>query len=150
MKLEDFLAHDLVAKTKNEAIRELAKIILDNNKIPTDELGNIINAVLRREEKGSTVIISDVAVPHCKHHSVDKSVAAIGISKNGVDWDEVKVKTIFLIVSPVESSGEHLKTLAMISVLCRNKEFVLVAQDKKAIDVRLALSDLWLKTAREL
>ena len=86
----------------------------------------IIAAILKREELGSTGIGKGVAVPHTKHPSVDKLVATIALSKTGVEFaslDGDKVHILFLLVSPPDRPGDHLRALENISRHLRNDNF---------------------------
>jgi PTS system nitrogen regulatory IIA component len=67
-----------------------------------------------------------VAIPHAKSDCVDKLVAAFGISKRGVDFDSLDGEPayiFFLLVAPQDSAGPHLKALARISRLLKDKYF---------------------------
>lgn len=78
----------------------------------------LYRSLWEREELGSTVISSGVAVPHCKLAGLDRVVVAIGLSRKGVDFDAddgAPVQLFFLVVSPQESPAGHLRSLAAIS-----------------------------------
>ena len=90
------------------------------------EREGIIAAILKREELGSTGIGRGVAVPHTKHPSADRLVATIAISKEGVEFaslDGEAVHILFLLVSPHERPGDHLRALENISRHLRNDNF---------------------------
>jgi nitrogen PTS system EIIA component len=99
----------------------------------------IIAAILKREELGSTGIGKGVAVPHTKHPSVDKLVATIALSKTGVEFaslDGEKVHILFLLVSPPDRPGDHLRALENISRHLRNDNFcnfLKQAQNRQAV-----------------
>jgi PTS system nitrogen regulatory IIA component len=57
---------------------------------------------------------------------VDKLIAAFGLSKKGVDFDSLDGEPayiFFLLVAPQDSAGPHLKALARISRLLKDKYF---------------------------
>ncbi len=90
------------------------------------EKESIIAAIMKREELGSTGIGKGVAVPHTKHPSVDKLVATIALSSSGVDFaslDGEDVFILFLLVSPPDRPGDHLRALENISRHLRNDSF---------------------------
>lgn len=131
MKLSDFVVAssiipELKVKSKEEAIRAIVAALRDAGSIkPADEAG-IVAAILKREELGSTGIGRGVAVPHTKHPSVDKLVAAIALAPEGVDFaslDGEPVFIIFLLVSPPDRPGDHLRGLENISRHLRNDNF---------------------------
>jgi PTS system fructose-specific IIA component/PTS system nitrogen regulatory IIA component len=93
---------------------------------PAGEADGIVAAILKREELGSTGIGNGVAVPHTKHPSVDRLVATVALAKGGVDFaslDGEAVYILFLLVSPPERPGDHLRGLENISRHLRNQNF---------------------------
>ena len=123
MKLADFVANDAIlnelkATTKEGAIRELIESLTRAGCLKADESESIVAAIMKREELGSTGIGNGVAVPHTKHPSVDRMVGSVGISRGGLDFqsiDREKVDIIFLLVSPPDRPGDHLRALENIS-----------------------------------
>ncbi|MCP4649872.1 MAG: PTS sugar transporter subunit IIA [PVC group bacterium] len=129
MKIMDFLSEkalcaDLKATTKKEIIEELVSSLVDAQIIK--DKSKLIKILLERESLGSTGIGQGVAIPHGKSESVKKLVAAFGLSKNGVNFDSLDgepVYIFFLLVAPEDSAGPHLKALARISRLLKDKYF---------------------------
>lgn len=123
MKLADFVAKeaiiaDLQATTKEEAIREIVDSLCSGGSLPKGEAASIVGAIMKREELGSTGIGNGVAVPHTKHPSVDRMVGAVAVSKKGLDFasiDREPVSILFLLVSPPDRPGDHLRALENIS-----------------------------------
>ena len=79
---------------------------------------------MAREALGSTAIGQGIAIPHGKSDSVDNIVGALGISKQGIDFDSLDGEPayiFFLLVAPIDSAGPHLKALARISRLLKDK-----------------------------
>ena len=76
---------------------------------------------------------------HTKHPSVDTLIAAIGVSKNGVDFSSLDgdpVYVMFLLVSPPDRPGDHLRGLENISRHLRNDKFCrFLRQSKTAQDI---------------
>lgn len=78
----------------------------------------IINAIMEREEKGSTGMQHGVAVPHGKADSVEELVAAFGIKRDGIDFDSLDGQPCSIFILTVSSSllaGPHMSYLAEIS-----------------------------------
>ena len=131
MKFADFVVKDAIkanldAHEKEEVIRELAGALLAAGSISEDQFDGIIKAILKREELGSTGIGRGVAVPHTKHASVDRLVGTVGISTDGVDFDSLdgeKVQLFFLLISPPDRPGDHLRALENISRQLRDETF---------------------------
>ncbi len=144
MKLCDFVVPDaiipdLTASTKEEAIRAMVASLTESGSIPADQSESIAAAILKREELGSTGIGNGVAVPHSKHPSIDKLVATVALAKNGVDFaslDGEPVYILFLLVSPPDRPGDHLRGLENISRHLRNQNFCkFLRQSKSREDV---------------
>jgi PTS system fructose-specific IIA component/PTS system nitrogen regulatory IIA component len=116
----------LQVKTKDAAIRGMVKSLVDAGSIQAADLESIVAAITKREELGSTGIGRGVAVPHTKHPSVDKLVATIALVKEGVDFaslDGEDVFILFLLVSPPDRPGDHLRALEKISHHLRDNNF---------------------------
>ncbi|MBX3449457.1 MAG: PTS sugar transporter subunit IIA [Planctomycetaceae bacterium] len=144
MKLCDFVVPDaiipdLTASTKEEAIRAMVASLTESGSIPADQSESIAAAILKREELGSTGIGNGVAVPHSKHPSIDKLVATVALAKSGVDFaslDGEPVYILFLLVSPPDRPGDHLRGLENISRHLRNQNFCkFLRQSKTREDV---------------
>lgn len=144
MKLTDFVVPesilpDMRVESKEAAIRSMVSSLKDSGSIGADDEENIVAAILKREELGSTGIGNGVAVPHTKHPSVDKLVATVALVKDGVDFaslDGEPVYIMFLLVSPPDRPGDHLRGLENISRHLRNTRFCnFLKQSKTAQDV---------------
>ena len=129
MKITDFLKEDCVivnlkSRDKKGAIAELLSL-LEKNKYIKDSK-KILETVMEREKLGSTGIGQGIAVPHAKTEQIDNLVGALGISQNGVDFDSLDgepVYIIFLLLAPTKSIGLHLKALAKIARLLKDRVF---------------------------
>jgi PTS system fructose-specific IIA component/PTS system nitrogen regulatory IIA component len=131
MKLTDFVVSDAIlpdlqVSTKEQAIRAMVGSLKNAGRIRAEDEESIIAAIMKREELGSTGIGNGVAVPHTKHPSVDKLIATVALSKEGVDFaslDGEAVYIMFLLVSPPDRPGDHLRGLENISRHLRNQNF---------------------------
>ena len=129
MKIIDFLSDkavipDLKAVNKESVIRELVDALSKAEGIRNKE--ELVKVLLSREVLGSTGIGQGVGIPHGKTNSIKKLVAAFGISHQGVNFDALDgepVYIFFLLVAPEDSAGPHLKGLARISRLLKDKFF---------------------------
>jgi len=150
MKFADFISPvairaDLAADDKEGVIREMVQALLDAGRIEASEFESIVKAILNREELGSTGIGRGVAVPHTKHGSVDQLVGTVGVSRAGVDFDSLdgeKVFVLFLLVSPLDRPGDHLRALENISRQLRDDRFCrFLKQSKTAEEIRQLLDE---------
>ena len=144
MKLMDFVVAEaiqpgLTVATKEDAIKALVASLRENGTIKKADEEGVVAAIMKREELGSTGIGNGVAVPHTKHTSVDSLVATVGLVTEGVDFaslDGEDVFIIFLLVSPPDRPGDHLRGLENISRHLRNNNFCnFLKQAKTAKDV---------------
>ncbi len=131
MKLTDFVVPGAVipslqVSNKEAAIRGMVDSLVQSGNIKANDADGIVAAILKREELGSTGIGRGVAVPHTKHASVDRLIATVAISPTGVDFaslDGEDVYILFLLVSPPDRPGDHLRALENISRHLRNDNF---------------------------
>ncbi|MCK5306708.1 MAG: PTS sugar transporter subunit IIA [Candidatus Omnitrophica bacterium] len=129
MRILDFLndkavSANLTAGDKKGVIVELIKLLMSDSGAKDRE--SMVKALLERESLGSTGIGQSIAIPHAKSDKVRKMIGAIGISKKGIDFDALDGEPVFiffLLLAPMDSAGPHLKALARISRLLRNKYF---------------------------
>ena len=142
MKIMEFLNKkaitvNLKATDKEDAIRELADLLVKACDIKNKE--ELIKGLLAREALGSTGIGQGIGIPHAKSQYVKDVVAAFGLSHKGVDFESLDgepVYIFFLLVAPEESAGPHLKALARISRLLKEKHFrdcLRAAKDPKTL-----------------
>jgi fructose-specific phosphotransferase system IIA component len=119
----DSILVDLKGSTKPEILKELEGAV-DESKI-TDRQ-KVLEAVLQREEIMSTGIGHGIAIPHGKSEYVKELGGVLGIKREGVDFDSLDGKPtfiFFLLVSPMDVSGPHIKALARISRLLKGEDF---------------------------
>lgn len=115
---------ELEASSKEEALDELVGLLCDAYRLK--ERDTILEAIRAREEKQSTGIGMGLAVPHAKTPAVDRLYVAFGRSTRGIDFDSIdgeKARLFFILVSPRDVSGPHIKALAGISRLVKHEEF---------------------------
>lgn len=131
MRLTDLLSPERVgikrangeSFDKEKAIGLLATLIGERDGVSVAE---IERALLDREQLQSTGIGEGVAIPHGALPQLTEQVAALLIVPEGVEFqaiDDADVTILFGVITPKRATGEHLKTLARVSKLLRNKEF---------------------------
>ena len=132
MKLSDFVVReaisvDLQAISKEAAIREIVQSLATSGRLAEADTDGVARAILNREELGSTGIGQGVAVPHTRHPKVDKLIGTVALSRKGVDFaalDGDPVDIFFLLVSPPNQPGDHLRALENISRHLKDERFV--------------------------
>jgi len=150
MKFADFInvasiRADLGAEDKPAVIQELVQSLAAAGAIAETDVAGIVAAIMKREELGSTGIGRGVAVPHTKHPSVERLVGTVGVSVEGVDFNSLdgdKVHLFFLLVSPPDRPGDHLRALENISRQLRDDTFCrFLKQARTAHDIQLLLDE---------
>ena len=150
MKLLDFMCIDAIqvdlqSSEKEDVIKELVQSLVTAGEISVDDQEGILQAIIKREELGSTGIGRGVAVPHTKHLSVEKLTGTVGISVDGVAFkslDGAIVNLFFLLISPPDRPGEHLRALENISRQLRDETFCrFLKQSRTVEDIRQLLEE---------
>ena len=118
---DDLVLEELKATDKMGVIREFAAHLKLAGKVADPE--ELVRVLVERESLGSTGIGDGIAIPHGKMGVARGMVVAFGRSKTGVDFQSLDNKPaylFFLLVTPVDRPGDHLKTLARISRILKN------------------------------
>ena len=137
---EQVVMTDLAATDKQGVIEELATALKTSGKI--SDLDGVLQAVIEREKIMSTGIGKGVAIPHGKCDAVKELAGVLGIKKEGIDFaalDEQPVYLFFLLVSPPDVSGPHIRALAHISRLLRHDNLRKSLIEAKTVDEVLNL-----------
>ncbi len=140
MKLTDILISeacvvDMQAKTKKEALRELAAGLAAS--VEGLEAPELLDMLLEREKLGTTAMGDGIAIPHARVESLDRLLASFGRSRNGVDFDSVDGKRthlFFLLVAPGTEGSTHLLTLARLSRFLTQPDFRAKLLEVEAIE----------------
>jgi len=121
LKPESVIAN-LKATSKKQALQELSKRIAEI--IDQDER-DIFEILLEREKLGTTGVGDGVAIPHGKLKSLEKLHGFFARLERPVDFDSIDerpVDLIFLLLAPESAGADHLKALARVSRLLRDKD----------------------------
>jgi mannitol/fructose-specific phosphotransferase system IIA component (Ntr-type) len=119
MKLKEFIVAEAIvpelkASDRDGVIRELVQSLSEAGAMPADAVDEIVAALVKREQNGSTGFGKGVAVPHVKHAKVKKMSDAIGRSAAGIDFaalDHQPVYSVFLLLSPENQPQQHLSAM---------------------------------------
>ena len=129
MKIIDILPEALViptlkGRTKEEVLRELSSAMAAQH--PEIDAGRLVEVLWERERLGSTAIGDGIAIPHGKLPGLTGVIGAFGRHVAGVDFDSLDgspTHLFFLLVAPEDSVGQHLKALARVSRLLKDRAF---------------------------
>ncbi len=141
MKICDVLAinsilPDLKARNKKGILEELVVPVAEIAGVSQKDLAKVL---MERERLGSTGIGGGIGIPHGKMKNLDSLVLGFGLSRKGVDFESLDgqpTHIFFLLVTPENSTGLHLKLLARISRILKNdplKSRLLEAADSDEI-----------------
>lgn len=120
---EDSIAMSLKSRTKDDVIEEMVDILDRTGKIKNKNA--VLKAVMDRERIMTTGIGNGVGVPHCKTNAVDRLVAALGISREGIDFqapDDEPARLIFILIAEQNNPGPHVRALARLARLLSSKQ----------------------------
>lgn len=120
---KDAILENLVSADKKGILEELVAPVAKAAKVSDDGL---VKVLLDRERLGSTGIGGGVGIPHGKLKNLDDIVLGFGRSRKGMDFESMDGKPthiFFLLVTPENSTGLHLKMLARISRLLKDESF---------------------------
>ena len=122
MKLRDFIVPEAVvpelqAGDRDGVIRELVNSLAQAGALPPAAVEEVVAALIKREQNGSTGFGKGVAVPHVKHARVKKMAGTIGRSAAGVDFaalDHQPVYSVVLLLSPENQPQQHLQAMNIV------------------------------------
>jgi mannitol/fructose-specific phosphotransferase system IIA component (Ntr-type) len=122
MKLKDFIVTpaitpELAASDRDGVIRELVGALSKAGALPAEAVDEVVAALIKREQNGSTGFGKGVAVPHVKHAKVKKMAGTVGRSVNGIDFaalDHQPVYSVFLLLSPDNQPQQHLQAMNIV------------------------------------
>jgi len=114
----------LQATDRFGVITELVDLLVAAGRVQDRE--RVLQSVVAREKMRSTGIGMGLAVPHGKSDGVAKLCMAVGKVIEPVDFesvDERPVRMVFLLASPVDSTGPHIQALASVNRLWLTESF---------------------------
>ena len=114
---------DLKAQTKEDVIKEMIDRLAENGLLQDKELCQ--KDVLEREAIVSTCFQNGIALPHGRTDGVNELVAAVGINKNGYNFDAIDgqpSKIFVMCLSPKNSDGPHIEFVATVGSVLAKQE----------------------------
>ncbi|PRP49773.1 PTS mannose transporter subunit IIABC [Bacillus halotolerans] len=121
-KLTDIMSIDLIeptlsGETRDDIIDEMIQKLSRTGMLHSES--GFKQAIMNREQEGTTAIGMNIAIPHGKSDAVKKPSVVFGIKRSGIEWNSLdgsEAKLIFMIAVPKDSGGnQHLKLLQMLS-----------------------------------
>jgi mannitol/fructose-specific phosphotransferase system IIA component (Ntr-type) len=118
IKLSKFCEDDVISfNLKGETKDSRSKMVKNKEEL--------LKAVLEREKLVTTGVGYGIAFPHAKTRAVKGIVIAFGRKNEGVDFDAMDRKSVylfFLIAAPEDAIGAHLNVMAKLSYLMKSEK----------------------------
>ena len=111
----------LRAATKKQALQELAKRAGSDTGLHERA---IFDALLERERLGTTGLGMGTAIPHAKLPGLNRLYGVFARLDRPIDFaaiDDVPVDLVFMLLAPEAAGADHLKALARVSRLMRDR-----------------------------
>lgn len=119
----DGISLEIRGRTKPAVIEELLDLLVATGQVRDRKAA--LHALMEREAKMSTGMQHGLALPHAKTEAVDRLIGAIGICREGVDFQSLDglPATIFVLtLSPLSRTGPHIQFLAEIGRILNGEE----------------------------
>ena len=120
---KEAIVPDLKSHNKMGVLEELVAPVAEIADVDQEAL---VKVLMERERLGSTGIGGGIGIPHGKVKDLESLVLGFGLSRKGVDFesmDGLPTHIFFLLITPENSTGLHLKLLARISRILKNDPF---------------------------
>lgn len=145
MNISDILSEDMVlldidADNKRHLLEQVAAFVAENK---TLDKNAVFEAILERENLGSTGYGNGVAFPHARISGINKRVTAFVRLNKGIDYDALDGKNVDLLaflVSSEQNGEDHLQALAAFSRVLKNDDVCRqIREAKTAHEIYMAL-----------
>ncbi|MEO5336183.1 MAG: PTS IIA-like nitrogen regulatory protein PtsN [Magnetospirillum sp. WYHS-4] len=126
MEISDLLSSDgvvasLRATSKKQALQELARRAAGITGLHERA---IFDVLMERERLGTTGVGNGIAIPHGKLPNLGRLHGLFARLEQPIDFDSIDerpVDLIFLLLAPESAGADHLKALARVSRLLRDR-----------------------------
>jgi PTS system nitrogen regulatory IIA component len=126
MNISDLLAPDAIlpalkAQSKKQLLQELAARAHGQTRLPERR---IFETLIERERLGTTGVGQGIAIPHGRMPEAKTITGLFARLENPIDYEAVDsqpVDLVFMLLAPENAGADHLKALARVSRLLRDK-----------------------------
>lgn len=129
--LNYFDTNSVVLKVRGKNKRAILTTMIDHliavKKIDKNHKREILKFLIQREDMGSTAIGGGIALPHARLECIKDIILCIGIASEGVEFESLDGEPVYIVVlllSNQKEAGLHLKILALLARILRDKYFV--------------------------
>ena len=129
MQLEEILTADrchckLTVVSKKRLLTKVSELIAKD--IAALEADDIFNALMAREQLGTTGLGNGIAIPHCRVPLCQEIIGTLITLEEAIDFDAVDggpVDLLFALIVPEQKTDDHIQTLAAIAELFNDEDF---------------------------
>lgn len=145
MEISDFLSEDMIVAdldvdNKRNLLEKLSDLLADKCSL---DKNTVFEAILERENLGSTGYGNGVGYPHARIEGLKKVFTMVIRLRSPIDYDAVDaqdVDIVALMVSPEDSGNDHLQTLAVLSRALKNEKILQTIRQAKTVhEIYMAL-----------
>lgn len=118
---EEYVRTGVAAADKKSLLKDIASIVKESPVLHSVAENDIFQALMEREELGSTGFENGIAIPHCRLKDISDFVVGLLTLPDGVDFSSVDgspTRICFFIIGPVELPNEYMQILSMIARTC--------------------------------
>jgi len=129
MQLEDILSPErchcrIDGISKKRILSKISEIVSEN--IDSLEASDVFEALMAREQLGTTGLGNGIAIPHCRLAPCENIIGALITLDQPIDFDSLDGKPVdilFVLLVPHEEHDEHVRTLAELAALFNDEDF---------------------------
>ncbi len=126
MDITDLIAPEAVSPslrvhTKKQLLQDLAARAAQLSGVPERR---VFESLLERERLGSTGMGEGIAIPHARISGLPRILGVFVRLESPIPYegiDDLPVDLVFLLLTPADAGGDHLKALATVSRLLRSQ-----------------------------
>ena len=130
MRLSELLKPEMIlikpaCSSKDELVSKLVDRIYEKNGGFTYPREDVLKAIFIREKIGGTMLPSGLSIPHARLKDFDGFFLALGIPSEPLPYEGQHVRLMAVMVSSQSGGEYYLPTLAALTKLTREKEFLM-------------------------
>jgi len=113
---------DLEGTGVKSALAAVAEVFSPGLELEPDR---VVDALVEREELGSTSVGEGFAIPHCKTQGLAQIAIALARFTEGIDFGgpgQDPVRFVFVVLSPPDQPAAHLQVLSQIARVLKRRE----------------------------
>jgi len=129
MQLEEILTAErcqckIDGVSKKRILNKISELVSAGN--AELEATEVFNALMDREQLGSTGLGNGIAIPHCRMAACDEIIGGLISLETPIEFDSLDgnpVDLLFVLVVPELKTDEHVQTLAGLATLFNDDDF---------------------------